>query len=197
MPPAETMSYLHKYFGAINAALESTEVTRNGTPVKLAAALDQLITLSQEVKSNRGTKYFCGNGASAAMASHFALDWLKAADLKAIAFNDPVSLTAVANDVSFEQVFSLPLSRLAEKKDLVVTISSSGNSPSVVAAIAEAHRLRVPCVTFSGFRPDNQSRQNGDLNFYVPCRTYGVAESCHQILLHAWLDHYLRLSEWS
>ena len=130
------------------------------------------------------------------MAGHMALDWLKAGELKALSFNDPAVLSAVANDTGYENVFSLPLSRLGRAGDLLITISSSGNSPNVLAAIPVARKKDMKVITFSGLKPDNRSRQMGDLNFYVPCRTYGVAECCHQILLHAWLDHYLGITEW-
>ena len=48
-------------------------------------------------------------------------------------------------------------------------------------------------VTFSGLKPDNKSRKKGDLNFYVPAKTYGIVECAHQVLLHAWLDKYMGL----
>jgi D-sedoheptulose 7-phosphate isomerase len=51
-------------------------------------------------------------------------------------------------------------------------------------------------VTFSGLKPDNQSRKMGDLNFYIPAKTYGIVECAHQVLLHVWLDKYMGVVEW-
>ena len=51
-------------------------------------------------------------------------------------------------------------------------------------------------VTFSGLKPDNYSRRMGDINFYVPAKTYGIVECSHQVLLHAWLDKYMGVLEW-
>ena len=51
-------------------------------------------------------------------------------------------------------------------------------------------------VTFSGLRPDNISRKLGDLNFYIPAKTYGIVECAHQVLLHLWLDQYMQIYEW-
>jgi D-sedoheptulose 7-phosphate isomerase len=189
--------YLSQYAAAVHAAMAAAEVTRTqDRPTPAAEGLDLAVDMARQVQAEGGTVFFCGNGASSAMAGHMALDWLKAGRLKAISFNDPVVLTAVANDLGYENTFSLPISRLGTKRDLLVTISSSGNSPNVIAALEEARRIGLPSVTFSGFKPDNRSRRLGDLNFFVPCRTYGVAECCHQILLHAWLDSYLGLKEW-
>lgn len=192
-----TLGYYAAYRNAITEGLSRTLVSdRSGTAVDAETAFARLCEMTASLKTTRGTLFFCGNGASAAMAGHMALDWLKAADVRAMTFNDPVGLTAIGNDLGYEKAFSVPVRCLSDADDVLVTISSSGNSPSVVKAIEAArdHRLRV--VTFSGFKPDNQSRQLGDLNFYVPCKTYGIAESCHQVLLHAWLDRHLGLKEW-
>lgn len=148
---------------------------------------------ARDVRDKDGTIYFCGNGASAAMASHMSIDWLKCADVRSLCFNDCASLTAIGNDVGYPDVFSLPLRRLANSRDLLVTISSSGNSPNVLRALETAKELKLRSVTFSGFKPENRSRSLGDLNFYVPTSTYGLTESCHQVILHAWLDAYMAL----
>jgi D-sedoheptulose 7-phosphate isomerase len=189
--------YLTQYAAAVHAAMVAAEVTRaQGRPTTAAEGLDLAVEMVRRAQAEGGTVFFCGNGASSAMAGHMALDWLKAGGLKALSFNDPAVLTAVANDTGYENTFSLPISRLGTARDLLVTISSSGNSANVIEAIGSARKAGMAVVTFSGFRPDNRSRALGDLNFFVPCRTYGVAECCHQVLLHAWLDCYLGLKEW-
>lgn len=191
-------NYLTQYTQATHGALGLTEVTtRDGQRLSPDAGLEQTTALTKRVLLGGGTLYFCGNGASSAMAGHMALDWLKAGQAKALSFNDPTVLTALANDTGYENVFSLPLSRLGSPADLLVTISSSGNSPNVLAGINEARKIGMSVVTFSGLKPDNKSRKLGDLNFYVPCHTYGIAECSHQVLLHAWLDQYLGLEEWN
>jgi len=193
------MSYLSHFTAALHAALAGTVVTGpNGGALAAADGIERITEIAREKHAGRQSMFFCGNGASSAMAGHMALDWLKAGEMKAISFNDPAVLTAVANDIGYENAFSLPLSRLGQAGDLLVTISSSGNSPSVLAAITVARERDMTVVTFSGLSPDNRSRQLGDYNFYVPCKTYGIAECCHQVLLHAWLDHFLNItSEWT
>lgn len=193
----KTAHYLDRYRHATTEALAALVVTdRSGQVLQAGTAFDDLQSRTRQLKETGGTIFFCGNGASSAMASHMALDWLKAAEVRAMTPNDAVSLTAIGNDLGYENVFSLPISRIARMGDMLVTISSSGNSPSVVVAIDQARSQGLSVVTFSGFKADNKSRAMGDLNFYVPCRTYGIAECCHQVLLHAWLDQYLNVTEW-
>ena len=122
-----------------------------------------------------------------------ATDAAKNGRLRALAFNDPSLLTATANDVAYDEVFSLPLERLGRAGDLVIAISSSGNSPNIVRALDVARRVGIAAVTLSAMRPDNQARALGDLNFYVPVHRYGWAESAHQVILHHWFDQYLDL----
>ena len=130
------------------------------------------------------------------MASHMALDWSKRGGVRSLAFNDMAFLTALGNDLGYDEVFAQPVEWFGEEGDLLATISSSGNSPSVVKAIAAARKRGIKVVTFSGMNPDNKSRLAGDLNFYVPAWTYGIVECGHQILLHAWLDRYSNEREW-
>lgn len=137
--------------------------------------------------------YIVGNGGSAGMASHMAADACKNGHLRALSFNDAALVTATANDLSYEQVFSLPLERLAQAGDLLITISSSGNSPNIVRALETSRTLGLEAVTLSAMDAGNRSRTLGDLNFYVPLSRYGLAESAHQVVLHYWFDQYLHV----
>ena len=81
--------------------------------------------------------------------------------------------------------------RLGRQGDLVIAISSSGNSPNIVRALDASRALALQSVTLTGMKPDNRARRLGDLNFYVPLSRYGLTESAHQVLLHHWFDQYL------
>lgn len=152
----------------------------------LEVALERLRTEFRAASADSGRLIFMGNGGSAAIASHLAVDFTKNAGLPAIAFNDVAMLTCLANDYSYEEVFARQLAFYATRRDIVVIVSSSGRSPNVLRS-AEAAR-DVGCrmlVTFSGMDPNNVLRTLGDLNFYVPCRDYGLAEISHLALLHS------------
>ena len=135
--------------------------------------------------------FFIGNGGSAGIASHMALDWAKAGGFKAQCFNEAASLTAWGNDVGFDAVFAKPLELHGARGDLLFAISSSGMSADILAAATKAKDMGMTVVTLSGFSPSNRLRQMGDLNFYVPSDRYGLVEVAHHAVLHAILDEVM------
>ena len=128
--------------------------------------------------------FFCGNGASATMAEHMSHDWFQNAGVNTYTCSETSHITAISNDVSYADVFAYRIERVLTEKDILVTISSSGNSPNVIRAIEEARKKGAFIITVSGKDGGNQSRKLGDLNFYVPLDTYGLVESAHAVLLH-------------
>lgn len=184
------------YVDGITRALQSVVVTdRSGTKLDIDEAIDMLCLQVAELKEQRRHMYLCGNGASASMASHLCVDWLKNAGVRATVFTDSAIITAYANDTGYDNSFAGPLRQLAHPGDLLVAISSSGSSPNVVAAIAAARELGLLVATLTGFRESNPARAMGDVNFYVPADTYGVTECSHQVILHAWLDRFIAQGE--
>jgi len=146
----------------------------------------QLATLNLRREKRR--LFLIGNGASASMASHIAADLSKNARLSAEVFSDLSLITAIANDLSYEEVFAEPLRRRMVARDMLVAISSSGNSPNIIRAVNEAKGLGGMVVTLSAMGEDNGIRRLGHLNLYVPAATYGLAETAHAALLHHWVD---------
>lgn len=182
------------YLAAASAGLAELTVTAtDGRTLAAADGFAQWVHITQQGRAAGQHLYLIGNGASAMMASHFAADACKNAGLSAMAFNDAALLTATANDVAFDEVFALPLRRVARAGDLLVAISSSGKSPNILHAIDAARSLSMHVVTLTGMGADNPARSLGDLNFYVPLSRYGWVECAHQLILHYWLDQYLNL----
>jgi D-sedoheptulose 7-phosphate isomerase len=182
------------YLSAASAGLRDLVVTaRGGETLAAADGFERWVAMTHAGRSRGQHLYFVGNGASAMLASHFAADACKNAGLSAMAFNDASLLTATGNDVAFEEVFALPLSRLARAGDLLIAISSSGNSPNILRAIDVATSIPTEIITLTGKGADNRARTRGDLNFYVPSPRYGWVECAHQLILHYWLDQYLNL----
>jgi len=182
------------YVDTIAEGLRQMVVTDHaGTVLTSAAGFERWVELTRTTHDRDSTLYLIGNGGSAAMASHMAADACKNGFLRALALNDAALVTATSNDVSFDEAFALPLERLARPGDLLITISSSGNSPNILRALEVARATGIGTVTLSAKQPDNRSRTLGDLNFYVPLARYGWAESAHQILLHHWFDQYLHV----
>jgi D-sedoheptulose 7-phosphate isomerase len=182
------------YLSAAAAGLRDLTVTAaGGRALATAEGFARWVRITRDGQMRGQHLYLAGNGASAMMASHFAADACKNGGLSAMAFNDAALLTATANDVAFEEVFALPLRRLARAGDLLITISSSGNSPNILRALETAKSMSIQIVTLTGMCADNRARSFGDLNFYVPARRYGWVECAHQLVLHYWLDQYLNL----
>jgi len=169
--------------------LESLTVRDSqGNDLDADEAFSRLIELTFQVNSEEGAIYFIGNGASASMASHFSADMVKTGGVRTMVFTDLSLLTAVANDINYEDVYAEPLKWYMKKKDMVVAISSSGNSPNIVRAVVQAKKLGGTVITISAMNEDNAIKKLGDLNFYVPAKTYGLAETAHAAILHFWMD---------
>jgi len=180
---------LEAYFdtlGNIGRRIEASDAQARA--VSLADAMAWSIDTAKNCRRDKARIYFIGNGGSAAIASHMAIDWLKNGGFAASCFNDGASITCLANDLGFEQVFALPLSRHAKNGDLLVAISSSGKSADILAGVAAARAAGARTLTLSGFSPDNPLRRAGDMNFYVPNSLYGFVELAHLCICHSVLD---------
>lgn len=192
------MSYFERYTSSLSEALGRLEITTlQNDRIDPEEMLERLSQASRNIRQQGRRQFFCGNGASAAFSSHMALDWSKNGGVPTHCISDAALLTAVLNDSGADQLFAIPLRCYASRGDLLVTISSSGNSPNILRALETAREIGMEIVTLSGLKPDNASRSAGDLNLYVPAKSYGIVECAHQVLLHSWLDNFLGIEEWS
>jgi D-sedoheptulose 7-phosphate isomerase len=144
--------------------------------------------LTLKIRDGGKTVYLIGNGASASMASHIAADLAKNVHVHTEVFSDLSLITAIANDLGYKEVFAEPLRRRMIKGDMLVAISSSGQSSNILRAVRQARSLGGYVITLSAMRPDNSLLSQGMINFYLPASTYGMAETCHAALLHYWID---------
>ena len=177
------------YSQSFASLLSSLVVTdRQGNEMRRDAGFRIWTDWTLRAKLERGCVYFIGNGASAAMACHTSTDVAKSARVRTQVFTDAALMTAVANDVAYEEVFAEPLSWSMNSGDVLVAISSSGNSANVTRAVERARELNGHCVTLSAMSPINSLRNLGDVNFYLPAMTYGLAETSHAAILHHFVD---------
>jgi D-sedoheptulose 7-phosphate isomerase len=139
-------------------------------------------------KMRGGRVYLFGNGGSAAIASHVAIDFTKAAGIPSQCFNEVGLLTCFSNDFGYERWVEKALRYYAAPADLVILISSSGKSPNMLSGAAKARELNLPLITLTGFAPDNPLRALGDMNLWVDSRSYNIVENIHQIWLLAISD---------
>src|SRR3989338_3661483 len=103
--------------------------------VPLKEALDQCGELLKRCHQKKRKLIFIGNGGSAAIASHQAIDYWKNGRIRAIAFNDSSLLTCIANDYGYDRVFVEPLKMFSEPEDILIAVSSSGKSQNIIQAV--------------------------------------------------------------
>ena len=156
--------------------------------------LDDLIRAFEQARDQRRQIFVIGNGGSAATASHMMNDLCKGTlghkgdapwpRLRVIALTDNVSLmTAWANDADYNHIFSEPLRNLAQRGDVLVAISASGNSPNILAAVEAAKQIGVTVLGLTGFGGGKLARM-ADVSVVVPSDEYGPVEDVHMILDH-------------
>jgi D-sedoheptulose 7-phosphate isomerase len=151
----------------------------------------ELITfrdLCLQVKARDGKLMIAGNGASASIASHAAVDFTKQAKVCAMAFNDHNLVTAFSNDYGYENWVAEAIQAYGKAGDAVVLISSSGKSANIVNAAAKARELGFQIVTFTGFSNSNPLRTLGEINFWLDSKAYNIVESIHNIWICAVVD---------
>lgn len=173
----------------LNETFDGLEVTDGeGTLLDVDEAYALLADWVRECAKSKRRIYFAGNGASASMACHFSTDLAKNSGAPTEVFTDPSLITATGNDMGYDETFAYPLRQRMVPGEILIAISSSGNSPNTVNAVAAATELGGHAVTFTAMKPDNRMRASGQLNFYIPADDYGMAESGHAVLLHHLID---------
>ena len=182
-------AYATAYFKQIQAAHASISAE------KLMAAY----SLLDEAYKRGATLYVCGNGGSAAISNHLVCDHSKCGQTDTILRPKVVSLstniemiTAIANDISYDDVFVYQLKTLAESEDVLLTISCSGDSENIVRAAQWAKNASLRVISFTGF-DGGRSADLANINLHVDADNYGIVEDTHQGLMHI-LAQYLRLS---
>lgn len=172
--------YLNWYADKLAAALRAVSET----------ALKQTYELISHTANNGGTIYVAGNGGSASISDHLCCDWTKGTRAhghppirtSSLSANNAL-FTALANDYGYETVFSEQLEMLAKPNDVLVAISSSGNSPNIIRAIETAKKLKMQSIGMSGFSGGKLATVC-DVSLHIAVQNYGIVEDCHQSLMH-------------
>ena len=140
---------------------------------------------------------FCGNGGSAAMASHCSVDLTKNAGIRAINFNEADLITCFANDYGYERWVEKAIKFYGNSGDVLVLISSSGNSMNMVNAAKIAKDMEITIITFTGFDKANKLKQLGEINCWVDSKAYNIIEMTHHIWILAIVDMIIGSAEYS
>ncbi len=177
------------YFDSLIKEMKSIRISDcEGNPIEVFEGIKNVAQLILS-KSQKGRKLiFIGNGASAAISSHMSTDYWKNGGVRAIAFNDSSLLTCVSNDYGYKHVFEKSIEMFADKGDVLMAISSSGQSENILRGVQAAISVGCKVITFSGFKDNNPLRQMGDYNFYSGSSSYGPVEITHLSICHCICD---------
>ena len=173
--------YFSQYFEILNSKL-------------LSIKCEELIEVSNLIRDTAdadGKVIIAGNGGSAAMASHVSVDLVKAAGIRAINFNEADLITCFANDFGYEFWLSKALEYYASPNDLVILVSSSGQSRNIINAADYANGSKINLITLSGFSPDNPLRTLGKINLWADSNLYNIVEMTHHVWLLAIVDYLI------
>lgn len=132
------------------------------------------------------TIFTIGNGGSASLASHFINDLHKFTNLRGVCLADNIpTITAIANDINYNQIFSSQLERQGRSGDVLLAISSSGNSPNIINAVEHALRYGIKPVALTGF-DGGLLKQKAIATIHIPTEKgeYELVESVHGAVLH-------------
>jgi len=147
---------------------------------------------------NNNNIYVCGNGGSAAIANHYVVDFLKffkensSYKPKIYSLSNSIeAITAISNDISYDKIFSYQAENLCKKNDLIIIISSSGNSKNVIELINFAKSKKIKTIGFSGFR-GGYLKKNSNISIHINAENYGISEDSHHILMHGILQYLVK-----
>ena len=157
------------------------------------AAMQILKTIKKDA-----TIYVCGNGGSAAIANHYVVDFLKffrentIYKPKIFSFSNNIeTITAISNDIKYKFVFKYQAENFCKKNDLIIIVSSSGNSENIIELLKFTKKNKITTIGFSGFK-GGYLKRNSDISVHINAENYGISEDAHHILMHAQLQYLIK-----
>lgn len=179
-PVGSIAEYFHAYAGQIAKAMESVG----------SDALDAAQRLLNDALDRGAHIFSCGNGGSAAIANHLVCDHAKGVSTdtglrpRVFSLSSTIEvITAIANDIEYAEVFSTQLRLLSRPGDVLIAISSSGDSENIVRAVDWARANGIATIAMTGFS-GGRSANLADVSLHVRADNYGVVEDVHQSLMH-------------
>lgn len=142
--------------------------------------------------------FSCGNGGSATTAEHLTCDFSKGSctntklNIKSISLNSNTALiTAIANDISYDKVFSYQLERYANTNDILLLFSVSGSSKNILECAHKAKVKKIKTISFTGFN-GGKIKKLSNYNINFPTNNFGIVEDCHLTVMH-YISQYIRM----
>ncbi len=176
------MKHIKNYLSTLKKGINALDI------IKLQK-IEEIIF--NKIKKNKKI-FICGNGGSASVANHFLCDFNKGIKLssnnklkpKIISLSDNIeTILAVANDISFNKIFSFQLDNHYSKGDLVILLSCSGSSPNIIDTLNYCKKKKIYSISITGFAKKNIQKK-ANINIDLGIRNYGVSEDFFQIIMH-------------
>ena len=165
----------------------------NETIISLSHKIEQIAEKAVSVLKEEGTIFWCGNGGSASDSQHLAAELVGRFEkdrppLKSIALNTDTSImTAISNDYSYDLVFKRQLEVLGNKKDLLIAISTSGNSKNIIKVLEEAKKKKLYSVALLG-KNGGEAKNIADLSIIIPSQSTARIQEMHILIYHILVD---------
>ncbi len=160
--------------------------------------INAALNLLNETRQKKGRIYICGNGGSAATASHFQNDFNKGVSeyidvpFRFHCLNDNMStIMAIANDIGYEEIFRFQLRNNLEENDVLIAISGSGNSPNVINAVEYAKEHDCKIIGLTGFS-GGKLKEMSDISLHAPVNSMQVTEDIHMIFDHMMMSIFYK-----
>jgi len=174
---------------------ETTEIINCLKKIKIKNNLiNELCKLAKLTIKNKGKIIFCGNGGSAADAQHLAAELVVKFQRKRIAFpaiaitTDTSILTSIGNDFSYDKIFSRQIEALGDKKDLIICLTTSGNSKNIINAVKAAKKMNINCYSIVGNKGGKIKKIQNNL-IIIPSKKTSVIQICQLTLGHILCDY--------
>ena len=180
--------FISTYINSLNSSIMNSDMEKLHK-----AAMQILKTIKKDA-----TIYVCGNGGSAAIANHYVVDFLKFFREKTIykpkivSFSNNIeTITAISNDIKYKFVFKYQAENFCKKNDLIIIVSSSGNSENIIELLKFTKKNKITTIGFSGFK-GGYLKKNSDISVHINAENYGISEDAHHILMHAQLQYLIK-----
>lgn len=185
--------YVKNYYENLIGIGNSIRVAnQSGERLTFSQGIENAVDLIQSQVTLGRKIIFIGNGGSAAISSHMAVDFWKNGGIKALSFNDGPQLTCIGNDYGYKHVFEKPIEMFADAGDVLIAISSSGKSENILLGVRAARAKGCKIITLSGFDENNPLSTLGEYNFYVQSKSYGPVEVIHHSICHCIIDTIIK-----
>lgn len=180
--PIDWLKTLHQTLMSARCRIHSKEVS-------FEEGLNAATRVLDEAFLNRASVWWAGNGGSAAICSHLSQDVLNKLKIRSLYTGDAALMTCMANDFGYAEVYTRPLKAFFNKGDVLIAISSSGNSENIVSCVRMANEDGLHVISLSGMKDTNKLYTlSCDVAFFVESSLYGIVETGHEAILHGIIE---------